>query len=125
MPANPCVPFFKPGHNVTGIPDVAVYGKRAVSATAEGRGGQPHIALPTARGPIFGVVGHDAIAGQEVHVHIGGIVPVLSSADVAANQQVEIDALGYVRPLAAGGVAVGYAVAPGASGTAVPVKLYG
>lgn len=124
MPANPCVPFFKPGQNVTGIPDVDVFGKRAVAATALGRGGQPHIALPAAGAPIFGIVGHDAVAGQEVHVNVGGIVPVLAAADCAAGIQVEINAGGYVIPRATG-VAVGYTTAPGASGTAVPVKLYG
>ena len=124
MPLNPTVPFFKPGQDVTGIPDVAVFGKRLVAATAEGRGGQPHIALPAAGAAVFGVAGHDAETGQEVHVLVGGIVPVLAAADITAGTQVETDATGRIVPRATG-VAVGYAVASGATGTAVPVKLYG
>lgn len=125
MPTNELVPFFKPGENVTGYLTVALSGKTLVACVPGGRGGQPHIAKPAAGSRVFGALGHDGIAGESVHVNVGGIVPVVAAADIAAGKEVATNADGHITVLAAGQVAVGYAVASGASGSAVPIKLYG
>lgn len=124
MPQNATVPFFKPGQDPTGYPTAPVLCKTLVGSVDGGRGGLTYIATAPAGGPALGVPGHDADEGQEVHVHVGGIVPILAAADIVAGTQVEVGAAGRIVPRTTG-VAVGYATASGASGSAVPVKLYG
>lgn len=124
MPTNVCTPFFKPGHNVTGYPTAAIAGKTCVGAVDGGRGGLPSVATAPAGAPILGVAGKDAAVAEELHINVGGIVPVLAAADITAGTQVEVGTGGRIIPHATG-VAVGYATASGANGTAVPVKLYG
>lgn len=124
MAVNTTVPFFKPGQDITGYPTAAVLAKTFVKSVDGGRGGLTHIAPAVAGQPALGVAGHDAETAQETHVIVGGIVPVLAAADIVAGTQVEVGTGGRIIPRATG-TAVGYATASGASGTAVPVKLYG
>lgn len=130
MPTNVCVPFFKPGQDITGYLTVDLGGKTLVAAVAGGRGGQPHIGLPAAGAAVMGVLGHDGVAGQYVHVNSGGVVPVIAGADVTAGTEVMTNAAGHVVPhtvatAPAKNVPVGYVVAGATSGNAAAVKLYG
>lgn len=125
MPTNVCVPFFKPGQDVTGYLTANLGGKTLVAAVAGGRGGQPHIGLPAAGAAVLGVLGHDGVTGQYVHVNVGGVVPVLAgTGGVTEGTQVETDAAGRVVPRTTG-VAVGYCVAGATAGNAAAIKLYG
>lgn len=130
MPTNVCTPFFKPGQNVTGYPTADIAGKTLVMPVDGGRGGLPSVATATAGAPCLGVAGRDVAAAEELHVNVGGIVPVLAGADIVAGTLLMSNATGRVVPYAvatapAHNSIVGYATASGANGTAVPVKLYG
>lgn len=130
MPTNICVPFFKPGQNVSGYLTADRGGKTLVASVAGGRGGQPHVGAPAAGGAVLGALGHDGVLGDVVDVNVGGIVPVIAGADITAGQALMANAAGHVVPYAvatapAFNVIIGHATAPGANGTAVPVKLYG
>ena len=124
MPINDCVPFFKPGQDVTGNLSVSMPAKHCVRSVSGGRGGLTHIGRPGAGEAILGVLGRDGILGENRHVLVGGIVPIVTSADVKAGDQLEVTATGTVIPRTTG-IAVGYATADAASGGAVPTKLYG
>lgn len=125
MPTNVCVPFFKPGQDVTGYLTTNVGGKTCVATTGTlSRGGQPRITTAAPGAAIFGVLGHDGVTGEYIHVNVGGIVPILTAADVTTGTEVQVGAGGAVIPLAAGRP-VGYVVAGAASGNAAAVKLYG
>jgi hypothetical protein len=116
MPTNECVPFFKPGQDITGILSADLGGKRFVVPVPGGRGGQPHIGYPTAGGPACGVLGHDGVEGQAVHYNVGGTLPVVAAVDITAGTLVESDAEGRAIPLATGrplGLATSNAVAGG------------
>lgn len=122
MPTNPCVPFFKPGQDITGYLTTDIGGKRFVAPVAGGRGAQPHIGVAPAGAAPCGVLGHDGVTGDYVHFNVGGEVPVVAGADITAGTRVEVGAGGTAVPLAAG-VPCGIAMANAANGGAVPVLL--
>lgn len=131
MPTNVCVPFFKPGADVTGYLTANLGGKTFVACTTTSRGGQPHIAQAAAGAAAFGVLGHDGVTGQYIHVNVGGIVPVLAgTGGVVAGQEVMVGAGGTAVPhtvatAPAKNVPVGYVVAGATAGNAAAIKLYG
>lgn len=124
MPTNQAVPFFKPGHDVTGYLTAPLSGKRLVATTTGSRGSQPYIAYPKDGGPVFGVLAYDGVAGDTITVFVGGVVPIIAGADVTAGTQVQAKADGTIVPLT-DGVPVGYVVAAATTGKSAAVKLYG
>lgn len=126
MPSNVCVPFFKPGQDVTGrVTTTAVTGKRFVAPVAGGRGGQPYIS-PAAAGVMpMGVAGHDQEVGSYVHVNIGGTVPVVCGADIAAGARVAVGAGGTAVPYtdAMTQAPVGLCWSGAVAGAAAPIQL--
>ena len=124
MATNQCVPFFKPGQDVSGYYPAPAGGKRFVSTATGGRGSQPYTQIAPAAGPVFGVSSQDAVAGDTHLVFVGGIVPVIAGANLSPNTQVEVGADGTAVPLTTG-VAVGYVVAGATTGNAAAIKLYG
>ena len=132
--ANDCIPFYRPGQDVTAQCSAAVTGKRFVkisgnrtsgpglAATSEGSN---YLVAPAAAGDrAFGVAKFDAPINAKVGVIVSGaIVPVRTGAALTAGQEVQSDATGQAIPLAAG-KALGLAVNGAASAADVEVLLY-
>ncbi|MDZ5076743.1 capsid cement protein [Nesterenkonia sp. HG001] len=123
MPANTVAPFFKPGQDITGHATEDITGKRFVTAAPGGRGTLPHIAPAAAGDPVLGVAGHDVEDGDNVHVHVAGVVTVTAADDITAGTEVSVGADGQVAPTSEGAVVVGYAVANAATGADAPILL--
>src|SRR6476620_8219233 len=122
--ANDCIPYFRPGKDVTAQAEGAVTGKRCVqisnprtsgpglAATAEGS--NYVVGIPSTTGAlgaakrIFGVAKYDAPDGGKVGVIRGGIVPITAGGNITAGAEVEVAADGRVITLAAG-IAIGVA----------------
>jgi hypothetical protein len=138
--ANDCIPFKRPGLDVTGQAEGAITGKRCVqisgartsgpglAATAEGS--NYVVGIPSTTGAagagkrIFGVAKYDAADGAKVGVIRGNaIVPITAGGTIAAGAEVEVAADGRVIALAAG-IAVGVACGAGTAGNDVEVALY-
>lgn len=131
MPANECIPFYRPGADITGEATAAVTGKRclAISGDAPADGGIS-VAHAAAAGRIVGVAVHDAAVGAKVPVILGPghVVPITTSAIVAAFAEVEVGANGTVIPVdrvaRPNSVAIGYALTGAANGADAKIKLY-
>ncbi len=137
--ANDCIPYKRPGQDVTGLAEVAITGKRCVqisgprtsgpglAATAEGS--VYTVGLPSTTGAlgaakrIFGVSKYDAAQGAMVGVVRGGIVPITAGGNITAGVEVETAADGRVITLASG-VAVGVACNTTTTGNDCEVALY-
>lgn len=106
MPVNECIPYYKPGKDVTAKAAAALTGKRlcvisanrtsgpGLSATAEGSVYQVNVCGAGAKA--FGVTPYDVASGELHNVIRGGIVPITAGGTVTAGQQVESDATGRV-----------------------------
>lgn len=133
---NECIPLYRPGQDVTAKASVALTGRRLCAVTGNRSGtGLVNVAntdlqnlyvigLPAARGQTFGVVGYDVAAGDPVPVKREGILPIEAANAIAAFQEVEVDALGRVNPVAAGGTAIGRCMTGVAGGGFAEVELY-
>jgi|KBSMisStaDraftv2_1062788.scaffolds.fasta_scaffold327407_2 hypothetical protein len=122
--ANDCIPFKRPGDDVTGKAEAAITGCRCVQIsgdmtsnpvlglpnTADGglyTVGHPNVSGAAGAGKmIFGVAKYDALINGRVGVIRGGIVPIEAGAAIAPGAEVEVDATGRVITLASG-VAIG------------------
>lgn len=134
--ANECVPFYEPGHAITGVPTTAVVGCRLVGIsgarqTAAGPNkGLISIALAVAGAKAFGVAGRDAAVGVAVKVFRGPkmVVPIqASNATISAFAEVEAVGTGANAGMVqtkASGVAVGYVVDDCAANGLAQVSLY-
>ena len=137
--ANDCIPFKRPGDDVTGKAKAAVTGCRCVQiagdmtsnpvlglpATADGglyTVGHPNAAGAAGAGKmIFGVAKYDAIINARVGVVRGGIVPIEAGAAINAGAEVEVNAAGQVITLASG-VSIGTCLT-GCSGSGVQAVI--
>lgn len=134
MAANECIPFYEPGGRITGHAEAALSGKRFVRISGNrqsgpglaltAQGGNYPVNAPTAAGRVFGVTSHDVAAGGKVTVIStpGTVLPVTAAAAIAAFEEVQVDALGRVIPLA-GGVSVGVALTAAANGADAEIQL--
>jgi predicted RecA/RadA family phage recombinase len=132
--ANECIPYKRPGDDVTAIANVAITGKRCVAIvaaktalteglSASSDGNLYKVGAPTAAGPVFGVAKYDAASGAKVGIVREGIVPIRCSAALTAGQEVQVAADGTVIPLAAG-KAIGYACNTHSINTDAEIALY-
>lgn len=112
--ANDCIPYYRPGEDITGHVTADVIGKRVVrisatpttgpglAATAEGANVRVAPCAGATQQP-FGVSKYDALAGAKVGVIREGVVPVTAGASVSAGDLVMADATGrvitYVGPI--------------------------
>lgn len=103
--ANDCIPYKKPGEDVTAQVTAAVVGKRFVAISAArtsgpglattAEGSNYRVATCGAGGRAIGVAKYDqATVGGKVGVIRGGIVPVTAGGTVTAGQDVMSDATG-------------------------------
>ena len=132
-PQNELIHFYKPGADITGYASAAVTGKRCVKISGARTagpglntsvlGGNVRVAHADAGSKQFGVAKWDAAANTLVGVTREGVVPITSSANITAGQQVEITANGMVAPLASG-IAIGVAVNTTTSGNDAEIALY-
>lgn len=123
---NPCVPFYKPGGELTCEPTTAVLGCRFVKISGNlSADGNIAIAPPTAAGRVFGVANRDAAVGEKVTVYTapGTVLPVFAAAAVAAFAEVEVNAAGAVIPLASG-VPVGLVLTAALINTLAKIQIY-
>lgn len=113
MPANECIPYKKPGAEISAKATAGITGKRFVKISA-GRTGGPalssdllnvySVAHAGAGQKAIGVSGHDIASGAvgPIHTGPGTILPVTSGAAITAGAEVESDANGKAIPLASG-----------------------
>jgi hypothetical protein len=129
--ANECIPFYKPGEDITAQAGAAVVGKTFAKISANRQsgptepantavvptdGGNYLVVQCTAAARAIGVFAYDAASGDKVKVIRGGIVPVTAGATITFGQEVECDAAGKAIPFSAGiklGVAMTGASAAG------------
>jgi hypothetical protein len=150
--ANEAIPFYEDGDELPCVAKTAVTGKHLVQVTAgrEGTiqttyspppyvpdtgldttasGNRIQVGLPNASGAAgagkrcLGVAAWDAGVGVEVTVLRGRVLPIVSSADITAGQEVEVAAGGTVIPLASG-TAIGVAVDTSTNGNDAQILLY-
>jgi len=148
--SNECIPLYEDGDELPCVALQAVTGKKFVQVTADREGTiqttyspppyVPDTGLDTTAsggrikvGPpssgagagkrCLGVAAWDAGVGVEVTVLRGKVLPVTSSANITAGQEVEVAADGSVIPLNTG-VAVGMAVATSTSGNDAQILVY-
>lgn len=140
MPANTCIPLFKPGQDITGHCSAAVVGKTFldIAATIQSGPAITTVNLPTtydggnivvktcaAKKHPIGVAAYDRAEGEKVPILRGSglVVPVTAGGAITAGEEVESNATGLAIKLAAG-VAAGKAINTAAEGEDVFVSLY-
>lgn len=138
--SNSCVPYYRPGQDVTVQATAAITGKRFVQITADRQagpllntsstGGNIMAGLPSASGAAgaakacFGVASADCAVGDKVTtIRRGAIAPVTAAGTIVAGAQVEVAADGRVVTLAAG-IAVGMCVSGATSGNDAQIDIY-
>lgn len=123
--ANECIPYFRPGQDVTAVTTTTVTGKTFVDWTAAWTTNLGSVGTATAAGKVAGVAAYDAASGARVAVirGKGQIVPVTAGAVIAALAEVEVGTGGKVVTAAAG-IKVGRALSAGANNTDCIVELY-
>lgn len=110
--ANDCIPFYRPGDDITIQASAAITGKRflaisgdrtsgpGLAATAEGSNYRAQHAGAGARA--VGVSMYDVPNGGKVGMIVEGVVPVTAGAAIAAGAEVQSDGSGQAITLAAG-----------------------
>lgn len=131
-PANECIPYYKPGADITAVPTAAVTGKRFVvisanraagpALNASTGGGNIQVAPAGAGARAIGVAARDQVVGKHVRVIREGVVPVTAGAVITAGQEVESNAAGQAVPLATG-KSLGVALSGAASGADAQIAL--
>ena len=130
--ANDCIPFYRPGEDVTVQASAAITGKRFIapsgdrlsgpglSATAEGsnyRGAHCGAGLAA-----VGVSMYDCPIGGKVGIIMDGIVPVTAGAALTAGHAVQSDGTGQAIVLASG-VKLGVVMTGCSSGADAEIAL--
>lgn len=133
MAANECIPYYKPGADVTFQATATITGKRFVKVSGNrvsGPGlttavdGSNYSAAPCGAGErAIGVAKYDAASGKKVAVALAGIVPVTAGGTIAAGAEVEADATGKAITKASG-VPLGVCMTAATSGNDAEIKLY-
>lgn len=130
--ANDCIPYKRPGQDLSAKASAAVTGKRFVKVTGNRTSG-PGLAA-TGEGSVYtmgpntagvraaGVAAWDAALGEIFNVICAGVVPVTAGAAITAGQEVESDATGQAIPLASG-KALGVALSGASSGQDAEIML--
>lgn len=106
--ANDCIPFKKPGADISFKASSDVTGKRFVvpsgNRTGGGAGGLSSdlynlyaAAHASANGPAVGVAAADVASGKVGHAVSAGIVPVTASGSIAAGARVVVDTGGKAK----------------------------
>jgi hypothetical protein len=144
--ANEAIPFWEDADDLPCYASAAIIGKRFVQITGSkhitgvgtginlgldtaATGGQYVAGLPSAAGAAgagaicLGVAKYDAPLGATFGVKRVGILPVTSSANIAAGQEVQVAVDGTVIPLA-GGKAVGMCMTACVSPADAEILLY-
>ena len=103
--ANECIPFFRPGQDISATASAAVTGKRCVAWTGDFFPSQVTKTLPTVahaacRVAIAGVASYDAALGSRFAVQRGKglVVTVTAEAAITALAEVEVGTDGKVMP---------------------------
>lgn len=95
------LPLFKPGQAVSFTATTAITGGRVVEVTGNRSVGT----APAASAKAIGTAGHDAAIGDQVVVHLAGLVDTApAAAAVAAGALVEAAAAGKVQTATTGRV---------------------
>lgn len=123
---NQGAPYWTPGDNITGHASVALTGKRFVRIAGARVDGNPAL-NHSAGADVLGVAAYDTPADDKVTVYVGGVVPVVAAAAVAAGDRITSTANGEGTPATGGAGATvpyaGIALDDAAAGEDVPVHL--
>lgn len=126
MPENVCIPYHRPGHDLTGTASGAVTGKRFVDVAGDRTAdGTYLVETATAAGTTIGVAAHDVADGDLVPILAGPgtVLPVTAEAAITAGDEVEVGVDGQARTVAAG-VAVGRCMDGALLGADARIRLY-
>jgi Uncharacterized conserved protein (DUF2190) len=106
------IPYKKPGEDISGHASAAITGARFLAVSGDrtsgpglattAEGGNYRVAHAGAGARAVGVSMYDAPINGKVGILVGGIVPVLAGAAIAAGAEVQSDATGQAITLAAG-----------------------
>lgn len=131
---NEAIPFYRPGKDITCKSTAALTGKRLCAITgnrtsgpglsATDDAGVYQVGAPALNGRVFGVVGYDVPTGTIVPVKRYGVLPVTTSAPVAAEQEVSVNADGTIKPAASGQIVVGIVHTAAAGAADAEFELY-
>lgn len=123
--ANECIPYYRPGQDVTALTTTAVVGKTFVDWTTAWTTNLGSVGTAAAGGKVAGVAAYDAPITSRVAVirGKGQIVPVTAGAAITAGAEVEVGTGGKVVTKASG-VAVGRALNTGVNNQDCIVELY-
>lgn len=132
---NECIPFYRPGQDLTGKASVALTGKRLCAVSGNRTGGPGLstdlqnvyvVGLPAAGGRVLGVVGYDVPANGLVPIKWEGVLPIKAGAAINAWQEVMTDAAGQVVPfiVAGGNQPCGVCLTGAANGADAEIRLY-
>ncbi len=133
MASNECIPFYKPGQDLTGHATAAVTGKRFVKLSGSRQSGpglttavdgSNYQVAPAGAGEYaIGVAKYDAASGKKVAIACAGIVPVTAGGNIAFGVEVEADATGKAVTKGSG-IALGRCMTAATSGNDAEIKLY-
>jgi Uncharacterized conserved protein (DUF2190) len=123
--ANECIPYYRPGQDVTALTTTAVVGKTFVDWTTAWTTNLGSVGTAAGAGKVAGVAAYDAPNNSKVAVirGKGQIVPVTAGGTIAAGAEVEVGTGGKVVT-SASGVKVGRALGAGANNQDCIVELY-
>lgn len=122
------VPFFKPGHDLTGHCTAAVVGGHLVrvSANAQADGAYSVAHCGAGQRPV-GVAMRDGAIGDRIPFSSAGVLPIISTGALAAGTEVMSDATGqvvaWVTAAGEANVRVGTLMADVAAGAVAQVKV--
>jgi len=134
---NECIPFYRPGSDLTAQVGTAVTGKTFVAISANrqsgpalantANGGNIVIAPCAANLRAFGVAVYDSPVGDKVPIiTTGAVVPVTADGAITAGVDIIVGLNGKAKaqPATATGVAVGVALSAAVDGAEAQVKLF-
>lgn len=136
MAINECIPFYRPGKDITCKAAQALTGCRVVKLSSTGRTAGPglvssddpavyQVDLPSAGGRVFGVTGYDVASGAIVPIKREGVLPVKTSGAIAtADLEVKAAADGTILAATTGATVIGKVLTPCSSGDLAEFVLY-
>lgn len=116
------LPLYKPGQSLPYTASATITGGQLVEVTGSGTVGPAGAASLK----VVGVAAFDAVSGDRLTIHTGGVQRVLAATGgVTAGDVVSAGAAGTVAPIGAGafGTKIGIALTTAAAGVAAEIQM--